>query len=52
MRSVNGVVDPSVSLSREVGLESDDNYENILFALTNLFDGFFLFWKHKHCWKL
>ena len=39
-RSVNGVVDPSDPLSREVGLESDDDDENTLFGLTNLLDGF------------
>ena len=37
---MNGVVDPSDPLSREVGLEWNDDDENILFALTNLFDGF------------
>ena len=37
---MNGVVDPSEPLSREVGLESNDDDENILFAFTNLFDGF------------
>ena len=36
---MNGAVDPSYPVSREAGLESD-NDENILFALTNLFDGF------------
>ena len=37
---MNGVVYLSDSLSREVGLESDYDHENILFTLTNLFDGF------------
>ena len=42
---MNGVVDPSDPLSREVGLEpddddDDDDDENILFAITNLLDGF------------
>ena len=37
---VDGVVDPSYPLSCEVDLESNDDDENILFALTNLFDGF------------
>ena len=34
------MVYPSDPLSREVGLESDDDDENILFALANLFDAF------------
>ena len=33
---MNGVISPSDPLSREVGLESDDDDENILFDLTNL----------------
>ena len=33
---MNGVISPSDPLSREVGLESDDHDENILFDLTNL----------------
>ena len=42
---MNGVVDPSDPLSHEVGLEpddddDDDDDENILFAITNLLDGF------------
>ena len=37
---MNGVIDPSDPLSREVGLELGDNDENILFALTKLFDRF------------
>ena len=38
---MNGVVDPSDSLSREAGLELDNDDEKISFALTNLSDGFF-----------
>lgn len=37
---MNGVVDPSDSLSREAGLELDNDDEKISFALTNLSDGF------------
>ena len=43
-RSVNGVVDPCDPLSREVGSESNDDDENILFALTNLYDGLSCIW--------
>ena len=34
------MVDSSDPLSCEVGLELDNDDENILFALTNFFDGF------------
>ena len=37
---MNGVVDHSDPLSREVGLEQDDVDENILFTVADLFDGF------------
>ena len=50
--SVNGAIDPSDPLSHEVGLESNNEDQNILFALTNIFIWWiFLYCKSKHLLK-